>query len=220
MPKHVDHDERRRVLAHAAADIVAAHGLDALTFRELAAKAGVSVALVQHYFGSKADLLVHTLDRQSDEIGARVTGRLEALGPDASPGSRILAVAEAFLPTDDLSRRAVVVYLSFAAGALTDESLRTATAFARGEELRAFIAAQLSAAEHLQSSAAREATTVLSLVLGLSLVSLLPGGDVDGPLDAVRRHLAALGLPPDAGDGVTRDASVARQPSETGAALH
>ena len=146
MPKQVDHDERRRVLAQTAAGIVAARGLDALTFRELAGEAGVSVASVQHYFGSKADLLVHTLDRQSDEIGARVAARLDALGPDARPGARILTVAQAFLPTDDLSRQAMVVYLSFAAGALTDAFLNSAGAFARGEELRAYIAAQLSAA--------------------------------------------------------------------------
>lgn len=201
MPKQVDHDERRRSLARTAAGIVAARGLDALTFRELAAEAGVSVALVQHYFGTKADLLLHTLDRQSEDLGARVAARLIELGPDASPGARLLALAEVFLPTDEQSRDAMVVYLSFAAGALTDESLRTAGAFARAEELRAHIAAELSTAAHGHHvepvDPTSDATTVLALILGLSLVALVRGDAPDDLLGPVRRHLAAVGLPPD-----------------------
>ncbi len=109
----------------------------------------------------------------------------------------------------------MVVYLSFAAAALTDASLTSSGALARGEELRAYIAAQLSAAapDDLQPVAAtREATTLVALILGLSLIALLPGGQQDDLLDPVRRHLAALGLPPEAGTEATMDPSAADHP--------
>ncbi len=66
MPKVVDHDERRRQIATAVSDIAATRGLSDVSFREVAARAGVSVSLVQHYFGDKANLLRTTLEIQSD----------------------------------------------------------------------------------------------------------------------------------------------------------
>ncbi len=66
MPRVVDHEERRRQIATAVSDIAATRGLSDVSFREVAAQAGVSVSLVQHYFGDKANLLMTTLEIQSD----------------------------------------------------------------------------------------------------------------------------------------------------------
>ena len=66
MPRVVDHEERRRQIATAVSDIAATRGLSDVSFREVAARAGVSVSLVQHYFGDKANLLMTTLEIQSD----------------------------------------------------------------------------------------------------------------------------------------------------------
>ena len=199
MPRRTDHDQRRRDLARTAAAVVATGGVEALTFRELATRAGVSVALVQHYFGSKAELLRHTLDHVSDQVGGRITARLDELGADATAGARLLALGEALLPTDDASRAAMVVYLSFAAGALTDTSL------ARGRRLRprggpARLRGGRARRGRSEATASRaadpmtEATTIVSLLLGLSLVALLPGQHETDPLDAYRRHLSFLDL--------------------------
>ena len=203
MPRRTDHEEQRRRLAGTAATVVAGGGLDALTFRELASRAEVSVALVQHYFGTKAELLRYTLDHVSDQVGGRVAVRLAEVGSDGAPGARLLAMGEAMLPTDEPSRAAMVVYLGFAAGALTDESLRKGAAFARGEDLRAYVAAELAGADLTAAARAdrqqavdpvEEATTIISLLLGLSLVALLPGGDTGDVLGAYRRHLTGIGL--------------------------
>lgn len=204
MPRRTDHDEQRRRLARTAATVVATGGLDALTFRELAARAGVSVALVQHYFGTKAELLRHTLDHVSEQVGGRIAVQLAQLGSDGPPGARLLALGEALLPTDDQARAAMVVYLSFAAGALTDESLREGAAFARGEDLRAYVATELAGAESTAERAdggqpvdlVEQATTIVSLLLGLSLVALLPGGEKGDVLANYRRHLISLRLLP------------------------
>src|SRR5437870_1208569 len=60
MPKRVDHEERRREIVEAVIRITLKGGLTAATVREVAAEAGVSVRLVQYYFGSKDALLLAT----------------------------------------------------------------------------------------------------------------------------------------------------------------
>ncbi len=60
MPKRVDHRERRREITDAVIRITLKGGLTAATFHEVAAEAGVSVRLVQYYFGTKDELLLAT----------------------------------------------------------------------------------------------------------------------------------------------------------------
>ena len=178
MPKQVDHAERRREIAAAVARIARTRGLAAVSFRDVAAEAGVSVSLVQHYFGTKDQLMVGTLDIQSSDLAASITDHLEALGPDAGPLDRIRTVALAFLPDDEQSRSAMLLYLGFAGAALTDSALRSADAFRNAEGLLAFIADELDAAKRSGEVSERidpptQARGVLSLVLGLSLGVLL-----------------------------------------------
>src|SRR6186713_582772 len=104
MPKVVDHDERRRQIATAVSDIAATSGLGDVSFREVATRAGVSVSLVQHYFGDKANLLKTTLEIQSETMNVYVAERLARLGSDPVPVDVIRTVARAFLPLDDVSR--------------------------------------------------------------------------------------------------------------------
>ena len=51
MPRRVDHEARRRQITDAVVRLTVKGGLPAATFREVAAEAGVSVRLVQYYFG-------------------------------------------------------------------------------------------------------------------------------------------------------------------------
>jgi AcrR family transcriptional regulator len=56
-------------------------GLGAATFREVAAEAGVSVRLVQYYFGSKDDLMLGTQRRVSERAVARILSRRDGEDP-------------------------------------------------------------------------------------------------------------------------------------------
>ena len=60
MPKRVDHSVRRRQIIEAVCRITVKGGLASATFREVAAEAGVSVRLVQYYFGTKDELMLST----------------------------------------------------------------------------------------------------------------------------------------------------------------
>ena len=76
VPKRVDHEERRRQIADALLRTAAARGLHATGMREVAAEAGVSLRLVQYYFGTKEELLLagmqHLAVRFADHALTRI----------------------------------------------------------------------------------------------------------------------------------------------------
>jgi len=57
MPKIVDHDERREFLASVSAELIAEHGLERATIREIAARTGFSRGVIEHYFDDKDHLI-------------------------------------------------------------------------------------------------------------------------------------------------------------------
>jgi len=177
MPRVVDHEERRRQIATAVGDIAATRGLSDVSFREVAVRAGVSVSLVQHYFGDKANLLMTTLEIQSTTMNVFIGERIASLGADPEPIDVLRIVARAFLPIDEVSRRSMLVYHGFAAAALTDPALRASEMFTNGRGLVDFFATQLA---RIRADDARrsvdltaDATGLVSLLLGLSLAVLL-----------------------------------------------
>lgn len=197
MPRKVDHDERRRDIADAICRLAATRGLAGVTFREVAAEAGMSVANVQHYFGSKHDMLVGALDRQSAAIGARILERLDDLGTSAGPLDEIRVIATAFIPTDVASTAAMRVYHAFAGVAVADPGLRSAEAFANGRELIAALSERIRAAVLAGEARSdihpdRDASNLLALVLGLSLGVLLDQMDAGEASAALECHLSSF----------------------------
>src|ERR1700722_6895881 len=75
MPKRVNHEERRQQIADALLRTAAVRGLHATGMREVAAEAGVSLRLVQYYFGTKEELLLAAMQRLAAQFGARATER-------------------------------------------------------------------------------------------------------------------------------------------------
>src|SRR5437763_6334170 len=102
VPKRVDHRERRGQITDAVIRITLKGGLSAATFREVAAEAGVSVRLVQYYFGAKDELLLRT----QQHVAARSLKRLREwmLATDGTPKERLRAFMRSFIPIDDDSR--------------------------------------------------------------------------------------------------------------------
>ena len=197
MPKKVDHDERRQDIAQAVARLAAARGLGDVSFRTVATEAGMSVALVQHYFGTKHNMLVGTLDWLSAVVGDQISERLASLAPNAGPLDRIREVAAAFIPIDPIVRDAMLVYHGFASAALADPDLRSAEAFSRGWATIDFFAEQLREGRDLGDvdaavDANREALGLLSLVLGLSLSVLLEQVTPQDAIDTLDYHLHRL----------------------------
>jgi AcrR family transcriptional regulator len=147
MPKRADHDARRRQIIEAVWRITARGGLGAASFREVASEAGVSVRLVQYYFGTKADLLHAANDAIGERMAARVLQRVEPLGADAPPRALVDAVLTEFLPDDDESREAMLLFFAFYTAQMTDVSIARTESRHIAEGMVTFIANQIRRAQ-------------------------------------------------------------------------
>ena len=124
MPKLVDHGQRRSEILEATRRVIQQNGLGAVTMRNIAAEAGKSTGLVNHYFADKSCLLVAALEA-SNEIFNR---RLHEFTADKASGQPALrAFLEGALPFDDELRIHWILWYGF--GNLTpwgsqDDSVR------------------------------------------------------------------------------------------------
>src|SRR5438105_12371927 len=111
MPRRVDHEARRRQITDAVVRLTVKGGLPAATFREVAAEAGVSVRLVQYYFGTKDQLLLTALRHVAERTAARISTNVAAAGGD--PKASVRAILASFIPTDRQSREAMLLFIAF-----------------------------------------------------------------------------------------------------------
>ncbi|MBB4664220.1 TetR family transcriptional regulator [Conexibacter arvalis] len=111
-------DGAREAILAAAREQFAARGLDGATMRAIAAAAGVDVALVSYYFGSKADLFVASLQLPvnpadvidglladgTDGLGERLVTRLIAVWDEPASGGPLADVLRSAAPQFELLR--------------------------------------------------------------------------------------------------------------------
>ena len=85
-------DERRRQLLELGAELFATHSYAELSMAQIAREAGISKALLYHYFPSKQDYFVATLQQGAEEIARRTEP-----DPDLPPFEALSASLDAFL---------------------------------------------------------------------------------------------------------------------------
>jgi len=85
-------EERRRQLLELGADLFAQHSYAELSMARIAREAGISKALLYHYFPSKQDYFVATLQQGAQEIARRTEP-----DPDLPPFEALAGSLEAFL---------------------------------------------------------------------------------------------------------------------------
>jgi AcrR family transcriptional regulator len=85
-------DERRRQLLELGADLFAKHSYAELSMARIAREAGISKALLYHYFPSKQDYFVATLQQGAEEIARRTEP-----DPNLPPFEALAGSLEAFL---------------------------------------------------------------------------------------------------------------------------
>ena len=182
MPKRVDHEERRRQIADALLRTAAARGLHATGMREVAAEAGVSLRLVQYYFGTKEELLLaamqHLAARFSERALARIKRIKETENP-VRPRHVIAAILTEGLPADDERRTFTVLWTAYFALSLTEPALAIAPLVRDSAAVIHVVAAQLRAGQAAGDTAADldpdlEAVSLLAMSAGLG-TSILAG---------------------------------------------
>ena len=192
MPKRVDHEERRRQIADALLRTAATRGLHATGMREVAAEAGVSLRLVQYYFGTKEELLLSAMQYLAARFGERAVARFKEAsgsGGPAPPRDVIAAILAEALPADDERRTFTVLYTAYFALSLTDPALAIAPLVRNSAAVIDVVAAQLRAAKAAGETPAHvdpdlEAVSLLAMSAGLG-TSVLAGQSSPGQAQAV-----------------------------------
>jgi AcrR family transcriptional regulator len=197
VPKQVDHGQRRQQIAQALLEVAAAHGLEGVSLRHVAAQAGVTSGMVQHYFPSKNEMLTFAMRSASARYASRMATALEGLGPAPDPRAVVVAVLTALLPRDDQQRQDARVALAFQSYAATRPAAADELA-ADNALLRSFLAEQLDAARgdgREDDVAARSldheraATGLLALAEGLGVQVLTSGLPAEDALAALHSQL-------------------------------
>ena len=200
MPKRVDHEERRRQIADALIRTAATRGLHATGMREVAAEAGVSLRLVQYYFGTKEELLLAAMQRLAARFGARATARFKQAresGALADPRDVIAAILAEALPADDEQRTFSIVNTAYLALSLTDPALAIAPLVKNSGAVNDVVAAQLRTAQaagdtptHLNVDL--EALSLTAMATGLATGVLVGQSSIEQAQAVIDYHLHRL----------------------------
>jgi AcrR family transcriptional regulator len=116
VPKRVDPQERRQAIAEAVYEVIAGRGWDAVSLRDVARAAGVSMGQVQHYFTTKTEMLLFALGYARARVMARLQREVAAL-PDPTQREQIRAAMRVSLPSDTPGRQEAVVNIAFLSAA-------------------------------------------------------------------------------------------------------
>jgi len=202
VPKRVDHEELRRQITDALLRTAATRGLHAAGMREVAAEAGVSLRLVQYYFGTKEELLLAAMQNLAARFGERALARARlrkasAPGGPASPRDVIAAILTEALPADDESRAFTIVYTAYLALSLTDPALAIAPLVKNSDTVIEVVAAQLRAAQAAGDTPARldpglEAVSLVAMSAGLGTSVLVGQSSVEQAQAVIDYHLHRL----------------------------
>jgi AcrR family transcriptional regulator len=192
MPKRVDHQERRRHIADALIRTAASRGLHATGMREVASEAGVSLRLVQYYFGTKEELMLAAMQQLAAQFSDRALARIQQTRPAQGPPSPrdvIAAILAEGLPADDERRTFIALYTAYFALSLTEPALAAAPLVRNSGAVIGVVAAQLRAAQAAgdmptQLDPDLEALSLLAVSAGLG-TSVLGGQSSPGQAQAV-----------------------------------
>ncbi|WBB53120.1 TetR family transcriptional regulator C-terminal domain-containing protein [Verrucosispora sp. WMMD573] len=190
MPRKVDRQERRTLIADALMRVAAEQGLEAISLRHVAAAAGVSAGMVQHYFRTKDEMMSFAMSVVRDRGQARVADAVAALGDRPPPRTLLRTMITALLPLDGPSREDGRVTLAFLA--YTAVRPQAATLVQRDHaQMTAFVAGLLPV-PHGDDSAAG----LLALMEGLGIHLLSGSQTPQQALRALDHHLDLIFDPP------------------------
>ncbi|MET3939018.1 AcrR family transcriptional regulator [Paenibacillus sp. PvP094] len=194
MPKIVDHDKQRLLVAEAAWRIIRRDGMEQASVRNIAEEAGISAGSMRHYFSTQSELLLYAMNLVSE----RVSNRIKQMSFNGSPMENMKLLLLEFMPNTDEKMAEMEVWFAFAAKSKTDPALK-ALADKVYDEIRQAIATVITYLVKLNLSRADlneelEIERLYALVDGLSIHAVLRPDQMTSEImeNALSLHLAAL----------------------------
>jgi AcrR family transcriptional regulator len=164
--------------------VAAERGLEAVSLRHVAAEAGVSAGMVQHYFATKDEMMAFAMAVVRDRSQIRITEAIARLGAAPPPRLFIRTFIAALLPLDEQSgddARVALAFLAYAAvrpaAGIPDDTT----------ELLSFIADRLPVPD-----AGTAAGGLLALMEGLGLYLITGQYSAERALAVLDAHLDRL----------------------------
>ena len=121
MPKVGMEPIRRTAVIKAAISEIGRTGSMDVTISQIAKRAGMSTALVHHYFGSKEKVFLAAMRHILTEYGAEVRG---ALLMAATPRDRVIAIVRASFSPMNFKKEVLAAWLNFYVSAQTSPEAR------------------------------------------------------------------------------------------------
>lgn len=158
-------------ILEAAVTVIAEGGQGSLTMRSVAAAADVSLAQVQYYFRSRAELVAAAFDHATAEF----LDALQAIDGEETTLARLRSVLWLWLPLDTARERRARTWIAYAATAAVDAEVAAASA-RLDVELRSWLHDELAALQRngeLRSAiTASHAPQLLAMLDGVVLQCL------------------------------------------------
>ncbi|MFE3318398.1 TetR/AcrR family transcriptional regulator [Nocardia sp. NPDC059195] len=171
MPKRVDPDVRREQIADAVIDEIAEHGLRSVTLARIAARTGLAIGSIRHYFG---DTIREVMRFTLGVLMQRAVGRAATMSDD--PTTRIVDVIAFAAPTSEQERKENIAMVEYRVMARTDPELAAdvaATSLAGAEVIRSLLRDALADRAVDGEALHREALLLFALIEGFSFSSAL-----------------------------------------------
>ena len=204
MPKIIDADDRRELVADAVFHVISERGLGQASLRNVAKAADLALGSVRHYFDNQAELMEFACRVNSERIHVRALDKLVELEENPLPVEaaemveNCAAVLEELLPLDENRRADAVVHMEFMLDARTNNDLSDAarddyraTGAVVGRVVLQLLESPLAAATLVPVD---EAERLIGLLDGLTLRMVLQPAWAapEQGRDTLRRHLHAL----------------------------
>ncbi|MFT4167087.1 MAG: TetR family transcriptional regulator C-terminal domain-containing protein [Microlunatus sp.] len=175
--------ERRATIMAATEQLLAVHGFDAMRLRDVAQQAGVSIGLIQHYFGTRDDLLFETMRT----AGRRRAEQWVGLATSAtSAGDKLAALLDGAI--SDPHR--CVIWLETCAASSRHPELRRDVQLTQDtwrETIGAIVDEGLAAGEFVPVVPVEDLVVLLvSLIDGLMLATVTQSADEGGQTERTR----------------------------------
>jgi AcrR family transcriptional regulator len=173
MPRIVDSEARREEIAEAIWRVIAKHGMEAVTVREIAKEACCTTGMLVHYFQNKDELILHALRTTTMRIGGGMWER----GEQATGDDVLKEVLLGALPLNEESRAEWKIWVYFWCRA-TNNSLMAQEQLRWYVEYRSCVRSLISEGQRsgyfrADINAEEEADSIIAFVDGIGMQATL-----------------------------------------------
>jgi TetR/AcrR family transcriptional repressor of bet genes len=166
VPKQVDHHARRLQLLDALWRITRRQGWDAISLRNVAAEAGVSMGMVQHYFTTKDQMLRFAVEMMAEDTKQRIAKRVAGLPQPVTPRQLVQTALTEMIPDADRrpaeAQAADVWVRRFQLAPEPNSPLHSGY-----DDVKGFVSQQILLARAGRADAERDADGLIALIDGL-----------------------------------------------------